>query len=265
MLECVVNISEGRRPKVIDAIAAVGGRTLLDVHTDPDHNRSVLTMAGEPAELDDTLRAVARETVAHVDLREHEGAHPRLGALDVVPFVALHGVTSEDARAARDRFATWMAGELEVPCFLYGPERTLPDVRAHAFTSLAPDFGPGSPHATAGACCVGERPVLVAYNLWLEADDLALARRIAREVRSAEVRALGLAVGQAVQVSCNLIAPMTVGPDAVFDAVASRAAVARAELVGLVPDAVLRRVPANRWSELDLDEARTIEARLPHS
>lgn len=257
MLEGVVNVSEGRRPEVVAAIAAAAGDALLDVHTDPGHHRSVLTVVGEEA-----TRAVMAEAVARIDLRRHEGAHPRFGAVDVVPFVALSGSSPADALAARGRMARWTGDHLGVPAFLYGPERSLPDVRRGAFGSLTPDAGPGEPHPTAGAVAVGARSVLVAYNLWLAEPDLALARRLAARVRGRAVRALGLAVGDAVQVSMNLVDPLAVGPATVYDAVAAEAPVARAELVGLVPAGVLAATPAHRWIELDLAQERTIEARL---
>jgi glutamate formiminotransferase len=257
VLECVVNVSEGRSRAVLDALAAAAGPDLLDVHVDADHHRAVLTLVGEEAP-----RGVATEAVARIDLRAHEGAHPRIGALDVVPFAPLEGSTMTDARAARDAFCDWAAATLALPCFRYGPERTLPDVRRHAFADLLPDTGPPAPHPTAGACAVGARPVLVAYNLWLEETDHGLARQVAAAVRGPKVRALGLAVGQRVQVSMNLLDARTVGPADVWDRVSALAPVAGAELVGLVPAAVLEATPAGRWSQLDLDEERTIEARL---
>jgi glutamate formiminotransferase / 5-formyltetrahydrofolate cyclo-ligase len=258
VLECVVNISEGRDPDVVAAIGSAAGGDLLDVHGDAHHNRSVLTMVGEEAP-----RAVAAEAARRLDLRTHDGVHPRIGVVDVVPFVAL-GVTPEaEAVAARDRFGAWAAAELGIPGFAYGPERTLPEVRRHAFTALSPTWGTAAPHPTAGAIAVGARPLLVAYNLWLApGTDLAVARRVAREVRSAEVRTLGLAVGAEVQVSMNLVAPTEVGPADVWDRVAALAPVARAELVGLVPEAVLDRAPTARWTQLDIGPERTIEARL---
>jgi glutamate formiminotransferase len=257
VLECVVNISEGRDLAAIDAIARAAGADLLDVHTDADHHRSVLTLAGEEAP-----RAVAIEAIARLDLTEHRGAHPRIGVIDVVPFVALDGATADDARQARDRFCAWIAEELAVPAFRYGDERTLPEVRRGAFAALAPDCGPPTPHPTAGAVAVGHRPVLVAYNVWLRDPDLDLARSIAAELRSDAVRTLALQVGPDVQVSCNLIAPAVAGPGLVTDAVARRAAVARCELVGLVPRSVLDAEDPTRWAALDLAEDRTIEAQL---
>lgn len=257
VLECVVNISEGRDPEVVATIARAAGEALLDVHTDPDHHRSVLTLIGE-----DAPRAVARAAVEHLDLRVHDGVHPRIGVVDVVPFVALEGSTDADARAARDAFCTWAGDELRLPCFRYGDDRTLPEVRRGAFGAMAPDCGPAQPHPTAGAVAVGARPVLVAYNVWLATPDLEVARGIASDLRGPSVRALGLAVGSAVQVSCNLIDPATTGPGAIVDAIAERAVIDRCELVGLVPAWVLRAEDPGRWDDLDLSEAQTIEARL---
>jgi glutamate formiminotransferase len=257
VLECVVNISEGRDRAVLDALAEAAGPDLLDVHTDPDHHRSVLTLVGEEA-----ARRVAEVAVARIDLRGHQGAHPRIGAVDVVPFVPLADTPMADACAARDRFASWAASTLGLPCFRYGPERSLPEVRRGAFTALVPDLGPARPHPTAGAVAVGCRPVLVAYNVWLAEPDLERARAVAASVRGPAVRTLGLAVGDRVQVSMNLIAPDQVGPAEVYDRVAAEAEVSEAELVGLVPEAVLQAVSRGRWAELDLAPDRTIEARL---
>lgn len=262
MLECVVNVSEGRDQVAISAIAEAAGAGLLDVHTDPDHHRSVFTLVGL-----DAPRRVASEAVARLDLTAHRGVHPRLGVVDVVPFVPLDDATMADAQAARDAFAAWLVATHDVPVFLYGPERSLPEVRRGAFRELAPDLGPSRPHPTAGATCVGCRPVLVAYNLWLAGSSLPEARRIAAAVRGPHVRALGLAVGDGVQVSLNLVEPDAVGPAEAYDLVqdAARAAggsVARAELVGLLPRAVVQRIPAARWDELDVGPERTIEARL---
>ena len=260
MLECVVNVSEGRRADVIDSLGVAASGALLDVHTDAHHNRAVFTLAGP--HVIDAVRALTRRAVARIDLTEHVGVHPRIGVVDVVPFVPLAESTLADVRAARDAFAAWAARELGLPCFTYGPERTLPDVRRSAFVSLAPSAGPSQPHPTAGACAVGARDVLVAYNVWLADHDVARARGIAAAVRRPEVRALGLDVGGRAQVSMNLLAPSEVGPDAAFDAVAALAAVDGAELVGLIPRSVLDAVPPPRWAELDLGATKTIEARL---
>lgn len=257
MLECVVNLSEGRDRRILDELVDVAGSALLDLHTDPDHHRSVWTLRGE-----DAPRRLTTAAVARLDLRNHMGVHPRIGVVDVVPFVALSGSHPTEAIVARDTFCAWAAAELGLPCFTYGAERTLPDVRRHAFAGLSPSNGLNRPHPSAGAVAVGAREVLVAYNLWLAEPDIDLARAVARELRSPAVRALGLAVGDRVQVSLNLVSPLEVGPGAVWDAVAARTSVAGAELVGLIPEAVLRAEPPGRWAHLDLDPDRTIEARL---
>ncbi len=257
VLECVVNVSEGCDASALAALGAVCGNDLLDVHTDAAHHRSVFTLVGEVAP-----QALTRAAVELLDLRAHEGAHPRIGIVDVVPFVALEGSTFADALAARDRFCAWAGDALSLPCFRYGPERTLPDVRRGAFGTLEPDCGPSIPHLRAGGCAVGARDVLVAYNLWLVEPDVELARSIAASLRGPAVRALGLQVGTEVQVSMNLIDPGRVTPADVWDRVAAQAAIARAELVGLVPAAVLDAVPRESWAQLDLSEDRTIEARL---
>lgn len=257
MLECVVNVSEGRDRRVLDALRSVAGHDLLDVHSDPDHNRSVFTMVGETAPRD-----LTRTAVQLLDINVHDGVHPRVGTVDVVPFVPLNGSTMDDAVAARDRFATWAANELGIPCFLYGHERTLPDIRKNAWRGLVPDHGPHEPHPRAGAICVGARDVLVAYNLWLADVSLSDTKRIAGEVRTAEMRTLGLQVGAMTQVSMNLIRPSAVGPMHAWDAVAHHAHIDHAELVGLVPMSVLESTPRDRWEELDLSQERTIEWRL---
>lgn len=262
MLECVVNISEGRDAAFLRALAERLAPDLLDVHTDGDHNRSVFTLIGEHAP-----RVLTRECVEGLSLAAHSGVHPRIGVVDVVPFVPLGGSDMDDALAARDAFAGWVADELGVPAFLYGPERSLPDIRRSAWQGLSPDRGPTDPHPTAGAVCVGARDVLVAYNVWLTGADLATARAIAARVRSPFVRTLGLQVGGMTQVSMNLVAPGLANPMHVFDAVRHHAAdagaaVSRAELVGLLPADVLSSVPEGRWEELDLSPERTIESRL---
>ena len=163
-----------------------------------------------------------------LDLGRHAGAHPRFGTLDVVPWVALCGWPLRDsppgplgppAKSPRDRFALWAAGELGLPVFLYGPERSLPQVRKQAWGTLSPDLGPRSPHRLAGAVAVGCRPLMVAYNLWVKDADLVRARSVAASIRSTEVRALAFRLGDEIQVSCNLIAPLAVGPGAVRDKV----------------------------------------------
>jgi len=281
--ECVINVSEGRDRSVVEALRDAAAEAVIDVHSDPEHNRSVLTLGGALELVEDTTRRLVTVAVARIDLRAHTGIHPRFGAADVVPFVPLSGDRAngkywDQVVEARDRFARWAGEDLGLPCFLYGPERSLPEVRRTAFRSLAPDTGPRDPHPTAGASAVGARPVMVAYNVWItRAPDverveglpsvLSVARSLAGRLRSPTVRSLGLAVEAGAQVSLNLIDPAGTSVAGIYDTVAAGAeangcSVLRAELVGLVPEAVLASAPRHRWAELDLSEARTIEARL---
>ncbi len=282
-LECVVNVSDGTDDVLLARLGRACGPALLDVHRDVHHNRSVFTLAGEDGELEAAVRDLTRLAVAELDLATHTGAHPRLGVVDVVPFVPLVRAVGAAGRLAaaaplggairaRDRYADWAGEELDLPCFLYGPlgtgyARALPTVRRGAFGELRPDTGPGRPHPSAGATAVGARGFLVAYNLWLEGGDVALARAVAIAVRGPAVRAMGFALGRHAQVSVNLVDPTTVGPAEIHDEVATRlgasgAGVARCELVGLVPGAVLDAVPPHRWRELDLAESSSIEAAM---
>jgi glutamate formiminotransferase len=271
VLECVANISEGRDSQVLDSLVAVCGKDVLDLHVDADHHRSVFTLVGEEA-----IRRLTRRAVETLDLSSHtDGVHPRLGVVDVVPFVPLAGSNVADALSARQAFAEWATEELAVPCFLYGPahgsltsERSLPDIRRHAWSPLQPDLGPMAPHRTAGAMCVGVRPILVAYNIWMsDSSGGDAVRRIARNMRSETVRALALRVGPAFQVSMNLIDPGRTGPQDVFRAVRAMSAdttarFERCELVGLIPRSILERTPPDMWDVLDLAPERTIEYRI---
>jgi len=257
VLECVVNVSEGRNRDVLVQLASSVSGDVLDVHTDHDHNRSVFTLVGE-----DAPRRLARTAIAVMDINDHSGVHPRLGVVDVVPFVPLEGSTWTDAVTARNDFAQWADQELHVPCFLYGDERTLPDIRRGAWNQLQPDTGPRTPHSTAGAMCVGARQPLIAYNLWLEGVDLAATKKIAASVRTSTIRTLGLQVGNFTQVSINLVSPDVSNPAHAFDAVQQYADIHHAELVGLLPREVLFSIPEGRWESLDLVEEKTIEWRL---
>lgn len=270
MFECVINLSEGRDASLLVDLSASGGESLRDLHTDAFHNRSVLTLINEASRLASDVRALLGAAFTALDLRRHEGVHPRFGVVDVVPFVALDPEEALEAVTLRDETGAWIADTFHVPVFLYGPVdggfRTLPDVRKLAFRTLMPDLGPKSAPATLGASAVGARDLLVAWNLWLRGVTLGEARAIARAVRRNEVRALAFQVGDQVQVSCNLVAPLVVGTSVVFDRVTSllpaRGTVARAELVGLAPKALLEMEDRTRWSQLDLSEERTIEGRI---
>jgi glutamate formiminotransferase / 5-formyltetrahydrofolate cyclo-ligase len=282
LFECVVNVSEGRDEAVLGQLASAAGPALLHRHRDPDHNRAVFTLAGPADLVAESSRALARATLAYLDLRAHQGVHPRLGVLDVVPFVpyAPGRPAPTDLRAAvtaRDRFAGWLGEDMGVPSFLYGPlaggrTRSLPEIRRLAFgpppDGLTPDRGPAQSDPRSGASAVGARRVLVAYNVWVSSADVA--RKVAPLVRGPAVRALGLAVGSRAQVSCNLVDPDAYGPERLYDAVAAlvREAGGRVEggeLVGLIPESVLATVPPDRRDELGLSEGATVEARLPAS
>lgn len=270
MLECVANVAEGRSSHLISGIAASAGPSLRDVHRDADHHRSVFTLIDEATRLASGVRSLADEVFSHLDLRTHHGAHPRLGVLDVVPFVALAPSPASLAVDLRDETARWIASTYGVPVFLYGPlpggSRSLPEIRRGAFATLSPDYGPAEPHPRLGASCVGARPLLVAWNLWLRGVPLSDARRIATALRRPAVRALAFSLGEAVQVSCNVIDVDAVGLGDLYDEVLAQlpagGSIDRAELVGLAPRSVLSAEDPGRWEELGLSEASTIEARL---
>jgi glutamate formiminotransferase len=282
LAECVINISEGRNQAVIDSVAAAGRDLLLDVHSDGLHHRTVLTLAGNLVDIEAAARRMATVAVSGIDLTTHRGVHPRLGAVDVIPFIPLvdtdgNTLAWEAVLAARQAYATWSGDALGVPCFYYGPERSLPDVRRGAFTSLASDSGPSEPHRTAGASAVGARGLLIAYNVWIEAqasageagDDhvVSVAKQLAERLRKPGLRTLGLAVGHAAQVSCNVVDPELVTLADIYDAVdagarAQECVVSRGELVGLLPQSALSCVPVSRWAELGLTAEDSIEFRL---
>jgi glutamate formiminotransferase / 5-formyltetrahydrofolate cyclo-ligase len=279
VLECVPNVSEGRDPRVLVDLASACSGSLLDLHTDPDHHRSVFTLAG-PGEDDaaSAVRDLARAVAARVELGSHDGVHPRFGALDVAPFVALSGTAAVDAADAARSFAAWVADELRVPVFLFGDSdeqrRTLPDLRRDAFAARAPDLGPREPHPTLGAVAVGARPVLVAVNCELDRDDFAVARAVARAVRERDgglpgVRALGLPLPSRsrVQVSMNLVDLQATGLQHACETVRAESLaldcdVARVELVGLIPESELARCDDafRAWARITPDQ--TIEAQL---
>jgi glutamate formiminotransferase len=276
LVEAVPNLSEGRRPEVVDDIVAAfagadPGVLVLDRSSDPDHNRTVLTLAGPGPALVSAAVAGARACARLIDLTRHQGVHPRMGALDVLPFVPLGEATrlagaadpDLDCAALAERAGRRIAAEAGVPVYLYGaaarrPGRAaLPAVRGRGFEALRdrhdspPDFGGPGLHPTAGATAVGAREVLVAYNVDLAEADLDLARRIAAAVRERDgglpaVRAMGVALaGRGLaQVSMNLLDYRVTPPAVAFAAVAELAGRAGArveasEIVGLVPAAAL--------------------------
>jgi glutamate formiminotransferase len=270
LFECVLNLSEGLRLDVLDRLSAAAGSSLRDRHTDPLHNRSVFTLINDADELLRDVRGLITLALDLLDLEGHVGVHPRFGVVDVVPFVALSPSAFRDAQRLRDETATWLSVNFHVPVFLYGPlddgsERSLPEVRRGAFRTLEPDLGPRDPDPHRGASALGARPILVAWNVCLSGVELDDAKRVAMAIRRPEVRALAFLVGDVVQISCNLIAPTTVGPAEVYDDVTTRltkGVVERCELVGLVPEVVVRAQDPARWAQLGLSLGATIESRL---
>lgn len=273
IVECVPNFSEGRDPSVVarlvEAVESVEGALVLGTHTDPDHHRSVVTFVAPPGQVvEAAVRAVARAAEL-IDVTKHAGQHPRLGAADVVPFVPVRGVSVGECVALAREAGRRIWDELGIPVYFYEsaalrPERRdLADVRRGGRELLreqigvnpgrAPDVGGPRLHPTAGACVVGCRPLLVAYNVNLKTDDLSLARRIARAVRGRDgglphLKALGfeLASRGVVQVSMNLTSYEQTNLHQAFEAVRSEAEklgveILGSEIVGLVPQASLDR------------------------
>ena len=282
MLESVVNISEGRDHDTIDTIGAAAGSALLDIHRDPDHHRSVFTLAAlDPSTTERAVRALAAAALRHLDLRHHTGVHPRLGIIDVVPFIAFAPSPPETAVGAARDFADWLADTYRVPVFMYDEAnvdaRTLPTIRRTAFASLVPDRGPGLPDPKWGATAVGARAPMIAVNVELDTDDVKLAQAIARRVRErdgglAGVRALGLALAsrRTVQVSMNVVDLTATSLEVACAAVRhlserESTKVRRIELVGLLPAHEITRSSSAFLEWSGLDDSHTIEAHLPRS
>jgi len=270
VIECIPNVSEGRRADVVASIAAairrVPGVRLLDHSSDPSHNRSVFTFAGDPAAVSAAVLAIYERVVPAIDLRTHKGEHPRLGAVDVVPFVPIEGVSMNDCVALAKDVAAEVASRFGVPVYLYeeasaNPARkNLEDIRRGEFEGLAakmaspewkPDFGPSAPHATAGASVIGARMPLIAYNINLNTNRLDVAKKIAAAIRHSSggfryVKAAGFELKDRgiVQVSMNLTNYERTPIFRVFETVRREAerygvSILESEIVGLVPSAAL--------------------------
>jgi glutamate formiminotransferase/glutamate formiminotransferase/formiminotetrahydrofolate cyclodeaminase len=282
-IECVPNFSEGRDRAVVaeieQSVRSARGAFLLDSTSDLDHNRSVLTFAGDADSVAHAAFAAVRTAIAQIDVSRHDGVHPRLGAVDVIPFVPLEGATLMDCAAIAHGVGARIWNELRVPVYFYEAAakrsqcRRLEQVRRMTPAGLAPDLG-GEPHSTAGYCVVGARKFLVAWNINLESNDVGAAKEIAREIRESNgglpaVKALGLSLprrGQ-VQVSINLVdferTPMYV----VFDAVASRCkrrgiAIAGSELIGMIPQSAMDALEGHDLLWQNLRPELILEKRL---
>ena len=292
VIECVPNVSEGRRPDVIRTIAASvarPGTRLLDCSSDPSHNRTVLTMVGNPPAVEQAVLQLFAVAVAAIDLRVHTGVHPRIGAVDVVPFVPLGGSTMKRCVEAARSTAARVASMYGVPVYLYedaayDPQRrNLSEIRRGGFERLAermrdpkwhPDFGPSLPHPSAGVAVIGARPILIAYNVNLASQRLDVAQHIAGSIRESGggfhgVKAMGVPLEHRgiVQVSINVTDYKAAPLEMVFDAVerlaeAEGIAVLESEIVGLVPADAL---PPDAGQRLKLPSDavhRVIEERL---
>ena len=290
LFEAVPNFSEGRDRDKISRITAavreVGGVRILDLHSDPDHNRSVLTFTGEAEAIVEAAVALAEACANEIDLVAQAGEHPRMGSLDVLPFVPLEGATLEGAvelaRKAGERI-----GSTGLPVYLYEVAATAPhrrnlaDVRRGGYEGLAarmkdprwqPDYGPGELDPHKGAVAVGARRFLVAFNAYLDTDDVEVARAVARKVRERDgglpgVKALGLKVGSRAQVSMNLTdlekTPLPVALEAVRSAAAERgASVEDTELVGLAPLETLLQTARHYLKLRELEREHVLEAAL---
>ncbi len=294
LVECVPNFSEGRRPETVhqiaEAIGAVDTACVLDKHIDPDHNRSVITFVATPEHVVEAAIAGVRRASELIDMRGHQGVHPRLGATDVLPFVPVSGVTIDDCVALAHHAGERIARELSIPVYYYEraalrPDRVnLEDVRRGAYELLLeeiatnpdrlPDVGPQRIHETAGAIVVGARPFLIAFNVVLRSDDVAVARQIARRIRARNgglpfLKALGfrLETRNLVQVSMNLVNYEITGMGAAYDAIRREAdllgvEIESTEIVGLVPRTALDR-EAEYFSKLqNFTEATILENQI---
>jgi glutamate formiminotransferase/formiminotetrahydrofolate cyclodeaminase len=264
LVECVPNFSEGRDAATIDAlrsaITAVAGVQLLDVQSDTAHNRSVFTLVGNPAAVVEAAFAAMRVATSRIDLTKHSGEHPRMGATDVVPFVPITGITMQECAGLARQLGERVGKELKIPVFLYAKAATrpeherLPDIRKGEFEALrkrtlAADFGPTKAHPTAGATAIGARPFLVAFNVYLDTQEIAVAKEIAKQIRTSSgglpgVQASGFIVDGLAQVSMNLLDIDITSPAVVFNAIKARAekqgvGVQYSEIVGLVPERAL--------------------------
>ncbi len=293
LVECVLNFSEGRDKERIQAIAGVLSSFtevhLLDCSSDADHHRSVLTFLGVPEAVLNGALSVFQEAIHDIDMNYHKGVHPRIGAVDVVPFVPLRGVSMRDCVQLARRFGKVVSDSHSIPTFLYGEaavkreRKDLANIRRGQFEGLrkslsgdpekGPDFGPARPHPTAGACAVGARDLLIAFNIYLNTTELRVAQEVARAVRESSgglphVRALGLFLesrGQ-VQVSMNLTNFKTTSLYSVYEEVGREALkrgalIAGSEIVGLVPKEALEAGDYRTLMIEDYSSGLTLEER----
>jgi glutamate formiminotransferase len=270
IIECVPNFSEGARKDVIDdivsAVSEAKGAQVLDISSDADHNRSVLTMVGNEQGLKDAILILFEKAIEHIDLTKHKGEHPRMGAVDVVPFVPIKGVTMDDCVALSKEIGELVANKFDIPVYLYeesasSPEReSLPKIRKGQFEGFfekikqpewKPDFGPQEVHPTAGVVAIGARMFLIAYNVYLSTDNVEIADKIAKAIRHISgglryVKALGMMIEERklTQVSINLVDYQKTPIYRVFELIRAEARrygvhIVDSEIVGMVPSEAL--------------------------
>jgi glutamate formiminotransferase len=292
VLEAVPNFSEGRDPAVVrhlvETLSAVEGVELLDWSADPDHHRAVVTLVGPPAAVEEAAVRGAQVALERIDLRSHEGAHPRVGALDVLPFVPLRGLTMQQAAASARRVGRRLAG-LGIPVYYYGeasdpPGRRLADLRQGGFEALVAGFPPdrtadepagaSSPHPSAGVTCVGARPLLLAWNVFVSGLEPEDVRALARSLRETAggfpgLRALGLHLPgrDRLQVSMNLEDLGRTSPLEVYRAIEAGVVrkggrVKETEVIGMIPDALVLPAAGDRLNLLALDPGRLLSHRV---
>ena len=295
LIECVPNFSEGARPEIIETIVAKvresSGARVLDLQSDASHNRSVLTLAGDPDALSKAILALVDACVASIDLRAHRGEHPRLGAVDVVPFIPLEGATIADCVSLARKVGEAIAKTHNIPVFLYedaasAPHRKgLEDIRRGQFEGLAaklkdplwqPDFGPSEPHPSFGAVVVGARMPLIAFNVNLNTDDVEVAKKIAKGIRHSTggfrfVKAMGLIVDikgrKVAQVSMNMTDFTKTPLFRVVETIRNEAArygvaVTGSEIVGLVPAQALIDAAEHYLQLTDFSANQVLETKL---
>ena len=291
IIECVPNFSEGRRENVIEQIVAAmaecPGAKVLDVQSDPDHNRSVVTLIGPPQAVVDAVFQGIAIAAQLIDMDHHRGGHPRMGATDVVPFVPIRGATMEDCVALARQLGERVGSELGIPVYLYEAAATRPErrnlahVRRGEYEGLkkeittdadrAPDFGPAAV-GTAGATAIGARPPLIAYNVYLNTDDVKPAKAIAKAIRHSSgglryVKAMGLLVEGQAQISMNLTDYQRTPIHRVTELIRSEAArlglaITRSEVVGLLPAEALIDAARFYLQLTDLSPSQVLENRL---
>jgi glutamate formiminotransferase len=266
LIECVPNFSEGRRIKVIESLVAeiksIENIKILDYSADEDHNRLVVTFVGPPEMVKKAIFRVAKKAVELIDMNKHSGKHPRIGAIDVIPFVPLTNTTMEECVKLARELGKEFGEKLKIPVYLYGDAATIPTrrelapVRAYQYERLEeamskpeyrPDFGPAKPHPTAGACAIGARDFLIAFNVYLDTKNLEIAKSIARAIRAkdgglAYVKALGIEIKKRnlVQVSMNLTNYPKTPIFRVFELIKAEAkrygvGILSSEIIGMVP------------------------------